>query len=822
MRRRTRLPAAIALCVILGTLASVALADEAIYGDSLSSAWENWSWSSTINFASTASPKQGTAAIRAVLGQWGALSLKKTTGTIVGSGLEFWIAYDPSAKVEFYADATGAGVSSNHIDVKTIQADPNAQPSTGTLVRCIVDISALTPARTDWNRFSIFDGGGTAPTVTIDTINVLTNLPAGAASLNIFGARSVLLSSVTSAADIVVRVNGVVQTIAFTDVDAANSRLLVQLASDFAPGATVQVTLADGTTTLQATVPSPAPLTVNVDFGANGYPISELIYGHAFPTASSITALRIPSARWGGNAVSTFNPFKNVTNAAQDWFYENRPQENGGAEGWLATVKGRGAKAFFTVPIMDWVSKDATSYSYSKTAFPDQTSFDPWKPDAGNGVASNGTLYRANPNTAYEAWTQARLKTWLSTLPARGLVPEVVAAGNEIDICASTHRDMHYDKITYAEMLQRVKDTADTLRTTPGFEQTKLAAPSSCCWFYYWNSDAGSADKAANGGTDFLVWFLQQMKAFSDLRAKRMLDQLDIHYYPNDVFNDAVDAATRAKRLRSPRSLWDPTYKDEGWIGRDGQWSTNQPNPNYVYLIPRFRDLIAQNYPGTSFGIHEWNFGAEADISGGLAVTDVLGIFAREKLDAASYWTSPAEGSAAWLGWWIVRGGRIPFGSTYLPITFSSQPNWDLTGVYAAHSGGNTTLLLVNKDPSNFQAFAVGSGVAAGQYSVKYFGQSLGIRKFETNLCLVPGDKVLLPPYTAAHLAYAGAGSCGSTPPPPPPPPPATSTAIAQKTTTAQKSTTVQKSTTAQKSPTVRPTTVSTMDISLPSWSIDP
>lgn len=55
-----------------------------------------------------------------------------------------------------------------------------------------------------------------------------------------------------------------------------------------------------------------------------------------------------------------------------------------------------------------------------------------------------------------------------------------------------------------------------------------------------------------------------------------MLDQLDVHYYPNDVFNDAVDAATRAKRLRSTRSLWDVSYKDEGWIGRDGQWSTQQ------------------------------------------------------------------------------------------------------------------------------------------------------------------------------------------------------------------------------------------------------
>lgn len=120
---------------------------------------------------------------------------------------------------------------------------------------------------------------------------------------------------------------------------------------------------------------------------------------------------------------------------------------------------------------------------YPRSVFPDQTSFDPWKPDAGNGVASSGTLYRADPFTAYEAWSQSRLKTWLSTLPSLGLVPNMIAAGNELDICASTHRDAHWDKATYAELLKRVKDTADTVRSTAGFEAVQIAAPSSCCWW---------------------------------------------------------------------------------------------------------------------------------------------------------------------------------------------------------------------------------------------------------------------------------------------------------------------------------------------------
>lgn len=261
------------------------------------------------------------------------------------------------------ADVTGAGVSSNKIDVKSVQTDPSAQPSAGTLVRCVVDFSSLSPTRTDWNRFSLSDAGGTAPTITVDTINVLANLPNAPASLAIFGARSLLLASVASPSGLAVTSDGVPQNISFTDFDAGSYVLLVQLASELAGGAIVRVSLAGNATTLQATVPSVSPLTINVDSGANSYPISDFIYGHAFPSAASIASFRIPSARWGGNAVSTFNPFKNVTNSANDWYFENRAQENGGAEGWMAMVKSKGAQSFLTVPVMDWVSKDGTSHS---------------------------------------------------------------------------------------------------------------------------------------------------------------------------------------------------------------------------------------------------------------------------------------------------------------------------------------------------------------------------------------------------------------------------------------------------------------------------
>jgi hypothetical protein len=58
-------------------------------------------------------------------------------------------------------------------------------------------------------------------------------------------------------------------------------------------------------------------------------------------------------------------------------------------------------------------------------------------------------------------------------------------------------------------------------------------------------------------------------------------------------------------------------------------------------LIPRAKKWIEEYYPGTKLGITEYNWGAEADMSGAIALADSLGIFAEQKLDLACYWTWP-------------------------------------------------------------------------------------------------------------------------------------------------------------------------------------
>jgi len=64
-------------------------------------------------------------------------------------------------------------------------------------------------------------------------------------------------------------------------------------------------------------------LTVNVTAGR--HPISRDIYGMNFAPASLERQLKLPVARWGGNATTRYNYRLDTANHASDWYFENIP-----------------------------------------------------------------------------------------------------------------------------------------------------------------------------------------------------------------------------------------------------------------------------------------------------------------------------------------------------------------------------------------------------------------------------------------------------------------------------------------------------------------
>ena len=118
-----------------------------------------------------------------------------------------------------------------------------------------------------------------------------------------------------------------------------------------------------------------------------------------------------------------------------------------------------------------------------------------------------------------------------------------------------------------------------------------------------------------------------------------------------------------------------------------------------MQLIPRMKQWVKENYPGTKIGVTEYNWGAEKSISGALAQADILGIFGREGVDLASRWVCPATGTPAFKAMQMFRnydgkGGK--FGSTSIACTGS---NPDELAAYAAQDGQSLTVMLINKKP---------------------------------------------------------------------------------------------------------------------------
>ncbi|HEU4325447.1 MAG TPA: glycoside hydrolase family 44 protein [Roseiflexaceae bacterium] len=433
-----------------------------------------------------------------------------------------------------------------------------------------------------------------------------------------------------------------------------------------------------------AAAPKPAPDARVTISTAGATPISPLIYGMSGAPPAVQEAVRPTLASWGGNPSTRYNwRLGNAWNAARDWEYRNTDYANPptAADDFVAEALAGGAEVRLALPALGWV---AANSDRERCSFP--------LPGGGCGDADGADCTRPGP-VADPARTSVRTDVdaavaWVRHLRERGLRVRFFAIDNEPELWGITHYDVHPTCTTYAEIRDTYLRYASAVRAAA--PEAELLGPVTCCWHFYWNSAAGEDDKRANGGQDFLPWFLQQVRAHDERAGVRTLDVLDIHYYPEGLYNDKTDPDTAAHRLRSTRSLWDERYVDESWIGEP------------VALIPRMRALIDAYYPGTKLGISEWNWGGDQHISGALAIAEVLGIFGREGVYLASYWRSPPPDSPGMFAFQLYgnydgQGGR--FGDQSLPTEVDGSGD---LGVFASRetTTGRLKVMFINKSPS--------------------------------------------------------------------------------------------------------------------------
>jgi hypothetical protein len=468
------------------------------------------------------------------------------------------------------------------------------------------------------------------------------------------------------------------------------------------------VSLVAGTLTVQAALDpavAAAGPALSVNLFAPRHRISPDIYGMNGADPAFAAEIGLPVARWGGNASTRYN-FKNHTyNTGSDWYFENivaGPDNT--VEAFVQTNKDRGTKQIVTVPMSGWVAKDSPDQhpfacGFPASRFPDQDGFDPWDAGCGNGKLNDANLTGAVPedtSIAVDASFDGEMVSHLVDQfgkAAHGGV-SIYELDNEPVLWNSTHRDVHPDPVSYDELGGKSTATAAAIKAAD--PSAKVLGPSG--WGYCeWVASgvdgcAPGADAAAHGGLNLSQWFLKNMKDYSDAHGgKRTLDYFDQHYYPQ--INGGTDPESNAWRLRSTRSLWDPTYVEESWIGPTG---VNAPP---LQFIRKMKEWVAQYYPGTKTAITEYNWGALDDINGALAEADVLGIFGREGLDLATIWGEPQPtqpGAYAFRMYRNYDGAGSRFGDVSVSATSSDQGRLAVYGAQRLCDKART-LMIINK-----------------------------------------------------------------------------------------------------------------------------
>jgi hypothetical protein len=490
----------------------------------------------------------------------------------------------------------------------------------------------------------------------------------------------------------------------------------------------------------KATPPSvktPTAYFVTVDVKKNVHLISPLIYGVSGASIEVLKSLNPGLNSWGGNPSTRYNwNIGHAWNSGSDWEYRNGNYgtlSGSASDTFVSETESLGGEVRISVPTLGWVARDDNNNTCS---FP--------LPGGGCGTANKASCenptQKADPKLANVQSDPESVANWIRHLKVdKGFRVSFVAMDNEPELWGYSHFDVHPTCTTYQEILDKYLTYSKAVHEVS--PATKLVGPTTCCWNYYWNSAAGNIDKVKNMNQDFLPWFLDNLSAQDKMSGSRSLDVLDIHFYPEGLYNDTVDKDTSARRLRNTRSLWDPSYVDESWI--------NQP----IMLIPRLKKLIDEHYPGTLLGISEWNWGADHTLNGALAIADVLGIFGRENLYYAAYWMYPpldSPGSFAFRIYTNYDGKGSRFGDTSVDTASSDI---SVVGSYAAIDSktGKLHLMLINKNPETATKvqMKLNNFLSKPDAEVYMYSQS-NLNKLQlSTVPLTTEDNVLtLPPYS--------------------------------------------------------------------------
>ncbi len=466
-------------------------------------------------------------------------------------------------------------------------------------------------------------------------------------------------------------------------------------------------------------------VTFSVDVSRDTASISPYIYGSNAGTVDA--GLGITARRLGGNRMTGYNWENNASNAGADYLHSSDDYMTWvfGIPYSLENIPGitltafhdssiaQGCYSLVTLPAAGYVARDKNGTVTAAQTAPSSR----WR----QVVNVKGSPFVTTPDTSDgNVYVDEEVNFLLDRYgPASGTTGvKGYDIDNEPALWPSTHPRIHPDTVLCKELIAKVAAAGRAVKSVDPSAEVFGGV------FYgfneYYNFQNAPDWKSYKSFENFAAALLSNLRDSSLAAGRRLMDVLDMHWYPDlyvPVGNENVDSLTVYNRVEAPRTLWDSAYVENGWIG---QWF----HPQSAAILRKTQRIIRQQYPGTKLSVSEFNYGGSTDISGAVAISDVLGIFGEEGVYLASYWGDITGFIAsAYRMYRNYNGYGGKFGDVHVSSTTSDNQNSAVHAALDSRNGGVVHIIAINRNLSrtiaaHFDVTSAARLTSAGVYAL--------------------------------------------------------------------------------------------------------
>ncbi|CAM4474153.1 glycoside hydrolase family 44 protein [Paenibacillus tarimensis] len=523
------------------------------------------------------------------------------------------------------------------------------------------------------------------------------------------------------------------------------------------------------------------PVSIQVDTGKDRSEISPYIYGTN--AGMDMTGTEgFTARRLGGNRMTGYNWENNASNAGSDWYHSS--------DSYMCSVMGipdapgttecdtpglvhtkfhdqslqQDAYSLLTLQMAGYVALDKNGEVAESETAPSvrwsEVQFSKGAPFSTQPDLTDGQVYM-------DEFVHFMVDKYGSAAESTGV--QGYSLDNEPGLWSHTHARIHPNPVGARELVDRSASLSRAVKAVDPAAEVFGGV------FYgfgaYLNLQEASDWEAVRGNHKWYIdYYLNQMKQASEADGQRLLDVLDVHWYPEArgggqriTFEGVGNTETKKARLQAPRTLWDPTYQEDSWIG--------QYFGDYLPLLPQLKQSIDQHYPGTKLAMTEYNYGGEGDISGGLAQADVLGIMGKYGVYMANFWQIGEDTSYVSAAYKLYRnydGSGSAYGSTNVRAVTSDLDNSSVHASVADETNNELHLIVLNK---NMEA-PLQADIAITGDKTYSSGRVFGFDAASPNVTEaapvtnIAGNRFtyMVPPLTAYHIVLKASGDNNNPP----------------------------------------------------------